>query len=258
MKATYPILLVLILAFSCQQKRAVEQVQPEEIAEVNPAAESFNLANSDSLAIAIADDVMLAMGGRQNWDKTRYLSWVFFGSRKHLWDKNTGDVRIESFRDSSIVLMNINDQTGRVLRDSVEVTQPDSLAKFLENGMGAWINDSYWLVMPFKLKDSGVTLKYVGEDTTKAGEACDVLSLTFENVGVTPQNKYLVSVDKETRFVNQWAYYPTVESDTARFVLPWADYKKHGNILLSDNRGNSAIAELAVMDSVDRMLFEEF
>ena len=45
--------------------------------------------------------------------------------------------------------------------------------------------------MPFKLKNSGVTLKYLGDTTaTKDGKPADVLQLTFEGMGVTPDNKH--------------------------------------------------------------------
>jgi hypothetical protein len=53
----------------------------------NPAAEGFNESASDAKAIAIADEVMQAMGGRKAWDKTRYLSWKFFSFRQLTWDR---------------------------------------------------------------------------------------------------------------------------------------------------------------------------
>ena len=59
------------------------------------------------------------------------------------------------------------------------------IADLTKLGKGQWINDTYWLVMPFKLKDSGVTLKYVGDGKTQAGDDADVLAMTFKNVGVT-------------------------------------------------------------------------
>ena len=39
----------------------------------NPSAAGFNLTDSDAKAIAIADEVMQAMGGRHNYDQTRFL-----------------------------------------------------------------------------------------------------------------------------------------------------------------------------------------
>jgi len=34
--------------------------------------------------------------------------------------------------------------------------------------------------MPFKLKDSGVTLKYLGEENTQDEKAADVIQMTFK------------------------------------------------------------------------------
>src|SRR5688500_2784326 len=150
---------------------------------INPPAPGFDLAHSDPAAVELADSIMVAMGGRKNWDKTRFISWNFFGRRNLVWDKKEGHVRIESLPDSTIYLVNVNDLTGRVQVKGQELTEPDSLKKMLAKAKSIWINDSYWLLMPFKLKDTGVTLKYLGEDTTSSGLKCNVLELTFSNVG---------------------------------------------------------------------------
>ena len=46
--------------------------------EVNAPAPGFDLADSDPAAVELADSIMVAMGGRKNWDQTRYISWNFF------------------------------------------------------------------------------------------------------------------------------------------------------------------------------------
>ena len=172
--------LFAFTAFSCQPAE-----ENKEVAEENPPMEDFNLVGSDEKAMEIADSVMKHMGGRKNWDETRYLSWTFFGRRKLLWDKWNGDVRIEFIGDpNTVYLVNIKTMEGKVKKAGEEITHPDSLAKELKRAEAIWINDSYWLCMPFKLKDSGVTLKYLREDTTMAGKDADVLGLTFQNVGI--------------------------------------------------------------------------
>jgi hypothetical protein len=233
-----------------------QMCQPNQ--QENPPMEGFNLAGSDPKAIQIADSVMVAQGGRKNWDDTRYISWNFFGNRKLLWDKATGDVRVEYLKDDMKVLVNINTNEGKVYKDGAEVTQPDSLAKYLQKGKEAWINDSYWLVMPYKLKDSGVTLKYLGEDTTQAGQPADVLQLTFEEVGVTPENKYKVWVDKETNLVSQWAYFKGATDPEPTFVMPWQDYQNYGKLKLSGDRGQSKITDIKVLDEVPETTFSSF
>lgn len=225
----------------------------------NPPAPGFDLANSDPAAIELADSVMMAMGGRQNWDQTRFISWNFFGRRDLTWDKREGNVRIESHADSTIYLLNVNDLKGRVQVKGQEITHPDSLQKLLAKGKSIWINDSYWLVMPFKLKDSGVTLKYLGEDTTQTGVMCNILELTFDNVGDTPENKYRVYVDVKDNLVKQWAYYKDASQDSASQIWPFDNYKRYGEILLSADRSdNRGPRQVRVDEKLPAELFREF
>ncbi|MDH5400606.1 MAG: hypothetical protein OEX02_20805 [Cyclobacteriaceae bacterium] len=204
----------------------------------NPPAPGFNAAASDQQAIEIADHVMEAMGGRRNWDNTRHMAWNFFGRRDLVWDKHTGRVRIDVPGDTSVYLFNVNTMEGRVISHGEEVTDEEAKKELLENGRKIWINDSYWLVMPFKLKDSGVTLKYLREEATEAGAEADVLQLTFENVGVTPQNKYEVWVDKSDHLVKQWAFFREASQDSADGIWPWDNYKPYGSLLLSGDRSD--------------------
>lgn len=236
MKSIFPfcLLAIALLWFGCGQESG-------ESGGANPPAQGFNLEESDPAAVELADSIMIAMGGRENWDNTRFISWNFFGRRDLVWDKHTGDVRIESQPDSTVYLVNINTLKGRVQINGEELTDRDSLQKMLEKAKSIWINDSYWLVMPYKLKDTGVTLKYLGEDTTLTGVKANVLEVTFENVGDTPQNKYRVYVDLGDNLVKQWAYYKDAAQDSASAVWPFDNYKRYGDILLSadrsDNRG---------------------
>ena len=236
---------------SCQPQQAPAS---GDSMEQNPAAEGFNMDGSDEMAIAIADEVMEAMGGRASWDQTRYLSWDFFGRRHLIWDKYNGDVRID-FPDGTIYQVNINDGSGKAYKAGAEVEHPDSLSKELDRAKRIWINDSYWLVMPFKLKDSGVTLKYLGVEPSQGEVPSHILELTFENVGVTPENRYLVYVDTATNLVNQWAFYREAGQDSANFVSPWNNYQQHGKILLSDNRGERSLNNVQVLDSLPSEIF---
>ncbi|MDE2998714.1 MAG: hypothetical protein OXU79_06505 [Gemmatimonadota bacterium] len=220
----------------------------------NPPADGFDSAGSDARAIEIADAVMRKMGGRENWDRTRYFTWRFFGRRLHVWDRWTGDVRFEEA--DRVTLMNVHSRKGRVWTAGVEIAEADSLVKYLTRGYRAWINDSYWLVMPYKLKDSGVTLTYAGEAKMENGRDAHVLTLTFTAVGVTPQNKYDVYVDKERMLVEQWSFYRNASDPEPRFVGPWTGWKPHGRIMLSAGRGTRAHTDVAVFDDLPRTVFE--
>nr|MBP6811109.1 hypothetical protein [Saprospiraceae bacterium] len=120
MKKLFVFLPILYLFTTCAPKTR----QPE-----NLPAPGFNVANSDAKAIAIADEVMLAMGGRQAWDDTGFLSWNFFDRRKLMWDKKTGICQIVWSTRPLSVIVNLNNGTGRVSIGGVEQTHPDSLSK---------------------------------------------------------------------------------------------------------------------------------
>lgn len=232
------------------------QAPPES--EENPPSPGFDIEGSDHHAILLADEIMGAMGGRKAWDDTRYLQWNFFGRRQLTWDKNTGNVRIEIPADSTIFLLNVNTLQGKVKRRGEEVTNPDTLKTLLQRGKSIWINDSYWLTMPFKLKDSGVTLKYAGVDTLSGGQPADVLQLTFKNVGDTPQNKYLVYMDKQSKLVTQWSFFRDAGQEEPDFTNPWLDYRQYGKILLSGDRGERKLTDIAVSESLPEETFTKF
>lgn len=218
----------------------------------NPAAEGFNLAGSDAVAIAVADKAMEAMGGREAWDQTRYLSWNFFGMRTHLWDKWTGNLRFE--QGDLLVLMNVHSREGLAYRGGEELAG-ENRAKALTSGYKAWINDSYWLLMPYKLKDSGVTLRYVGEQNMEDGRLADVLQLTFADVGVTPENKYHVFAAKDTGLIEQWSFFRSASDEEPGFTTPWAKWSKIGSIMLSGDRGQRQVSEIAVYEDVPAAAF---
>ncbi len=259
MKNQLLLLLVIFAITACQQPATHQQVntETEELA-ANPAAPDFNAAGSDERAIAIADEVMKAMGGRAAWDQAQYIQWNFFGRRMLLWDKHNQRVRIDLVGDSTVYLIDLKSNSGQVLKDGEALAQPDSLAKYVKQGESIWINDSYWLVMPYKLKDSGVTLKYVGQDTTQAGKLADVLQLIFERVGDTPENKYWVYVDPETKLVTQWDFFTNADDEAPRFSTPWEGYEDYHGILLSGGRGKNQLSEIAVYEQVPNAVFEDF
>ncbi len=232
---------------------ACSEPPSEEIPYGNPHAEGFDLEGSDSLAIAIADQVMEAMGGRKAWDEARYFQWDFFGARRHLWNKKTGDIRIET-KDTAVFITNIEGGPGQYSNRGTTLEPNDSLQ---ERAINMWINDAYWLFMPFKLKDSGVTLRYIREDTTELGEPAHVLGLSFREVGVTPDNRYEVFVDKKSNLVTQWRFFRNFNDDAPGFTTLWGGYATYGGLLLGGDRGQRQISEIAVPDSIPDIAFTD-
>ncbi|MFT6811331.1 MAG: hypothetical protein ACJA01_004579 [Saprospiraceae bacterium] len=225
----------------------------------NSSKEKINSFQLDAQTDSIVNKTVDAMGGYQKWKAIHYISWTFFGRRDLIWDKYGNRVRIDSPGDSSIYILNMDDMSGRVLLHGQEVMHSDSLSKYLNIAKRIWINDSYWLAMPFKLEDKGVSTKYVRSDTTLVGSAADVLQLTFDGVGVTPQNKYEVYVDKKTDLILQWAFFRDVNQETDPAIWPWDNYKEFNGVLISGNRSDGrGPSNVKVFDALGGRLFEDF
>ena len=256
-KAIFHLFVALFLCYACDTKKPSTA---NEVEETNPALPGFNAAESDQKAIKLADEVMANMGGRATWDAMGTLTWNFLGARKLVWDKPSGKVRIDNLREGSpleTIIVNLKDTADVQLKMNGEIiTQPDSLQKYGKMGRSMWINDSYWIVMPFKLKDSGVTLKYLKEDTTATGESAHILQLTFQEVGNTPQNRYEIAVSKDRKLVTQWAFYREREDKEPAFVLPWDGYEDYNGLLLASDRGQRSISEIEVTDNPPAGVFE--
>ena len=159
--------------------------------------------------------------------------------RSHTWDKWTGRYRLEATtREGAayLVLMDIDTKEGRAWLKGTELTG-DEAKKYLEQGYATWVNDTYWLLMPYKMKDPGVSLALDGEET-KGGETWDKLRLTFDNVGLTPKDKYWAYVNRKTGLVDRWDYVLKGES-TPPTTFTWLNWKKYGNVMLADDRRNA-------------------
>lgn len=245
----------LVAVFSCNLERQGDT----DAANPNPPSPGFDLAHSDPAAVELADSIMAAIGGRRNWDKVRFISWRVNDLRKLLWDKQNNRVRIESYPDNTVYLLDLDKNTGRIRMGGRELTNRDSLEKMLQRAKDLWHKDSYGLLMPYKLKGDGATIRYLGEDTLANGTKCNIIELTFANENYAPENKYRVFVDRKDNLVKQWAYYEKADQDFPTAVYVCDDYRKYGNILLStahsDGNGPN---EVKVDDKIPDHVFTDF
>lgn len=202
---------------------------------------------SDPRAIAIADQVLEALGGKAAWDGTRYLRFDFavevegkpVMSRSHWWDKYTGRYRLEARTkegDPYLVLMNLNTKQGSAWLKGKPL-EGDALKTYLDKGYAIWVNDTYWLLMPYKMKDHGVVLHLDGE-ARDGGVAWDKILLTFENVGLTPKDRYWAYVNRASHLVERWEFILQGEKGPAsRF--DWSGWRRYGKIMLAPTRVNA-------------------
>jgi hypothetical protein len=202
---------------------------------VNPPTTGVS---SDPKAVAVADATLAAMGGQAGWDGTHYLRFTFAGRRTHYWDKWTGRHRLEGKtkeNEAYVVLDNVNTHQGTAYVGGKAV-EGDKGAKMVENSYAAWINDTYWLLMPYKLKDSGVNLSYVGEQHLD-GKDYDEIGLTFGPVGLTPGDHYFAWFNRSTHLMDRWAYLLQDQPrDAAPTVWLWQGWQRFGQIMLAPHR----------------------
>ncbi len=225
-----------------------------------PAAQP---TTSETRAKDLAEQTLEAMGGREGLAATRYFRFNFFGFRLHHWDSHSGDHRLEGKTregESYVVLHNINSRQGSAWLDG-QPLQGEKLDEWLKNAHSAWINDVYWLLMPYKMLDPGVHLTYDGEETLD-GVVYDKVLLTFDQVGLTPGDRYWAYLNRETGLMDRWAYFlQDWEADRQPTHWQWTDWQRYGRILLSPRRFNpdgereALLSDLAVFDRLPKDVF---
>lgn len=223
-------------------------------------------AQSTPTAGQVADRVMQALGGKEAWDATRFLRFTFAGRRTHHWDKWTGRHRLEGQSPEGqryVVIQNLNTKQGEAWVDGKK-QEGEAAKPWLERGYGAWVNDTYWLLMPYKLQDPGVNLTYEGRDQID-GRPYDKLHLRFQGVGLTPGDQYWAWINPETGLMDRWAYLlqpePGKEPAKEPTAWRWEGWRKHGNIMLAPMRrqvnGDRTLelADIAVLESLPDTVF---
>ncbi|MGH9366504.1 MAG: hypothetical protein ACRD3M_02370 [Thermoanaerobaculia bacterium] len=200
-------------------------------------------ARADEKADALGRELVAALGGEGTWEKARQFRFDFVVEREgkaiarfsHAWDRYTGDYRLTGMDKTEApfaVFFNVNTRRGEVFvnRKSVE---GDPQAEQLTSAYERFINDTYWLLAPWKVFDPGVVRTYEGEKPCPDGGVCDVLKLTFgENVGLTPRDAYWLWITREGRRMVQWQYVlkGTAEEPT---TAAWKEWQSFGGIALS-------------------------
>lgn len=208
--------------------------------------------------MALVNGVLAAMGGKDNYNNLRYVSWNFFGKRTLIWDKWKGNVRIDYNDGSLTIITSLSSDQTLVMKNGVALTHPDSLSYYHLKGQQILFNDSYWLFMPFKLQDKGVNLKYMGRGETLDNQVSEVLQLTFDNVGLTPLNKYHLHIDPNTNLIVQWDYFVRAEEENPTFTNSWTNYKWYGKVLLSSGRGAfGEITDIRTFQSLPDRVFSD-
>ncbi|HEY6146404.1 MAG TPA: hypothetical protein VIZ69_01855 [Thermoanaerobaculia bacterium] len=196
----------------------------------------------DARADAVGKEFLAALGGQSAWDKARQFKFDFVVVRdgqalarfSHAWDRYTGDYRVSGTDKTGapfVVYFNVNTKAGQGYVNG-KPAEGEANEALLKNAYGRFINDTYWLLAPWKIFDPGVHLAYEGEKPCPGGGTCDVLRLSFDNVGLTPKDRYWLWITRDGRKMVQWQYLlngATDEPTTAQ----WKEWQTVGGLALS-------------------------
>jgi hypothetical protein len=238
---------------------------PRTSAATQPSGpQAFDPAASDPKALALADEVLAAVGGEAAWKAAKELRWtstVLIDGKpklivKHSWDRWNGRDQFrrepQEGRASGVLAMyelysdvgsaRVIDAGGKT-RDASSEDQ-DGIIK---EARAHWESDSYLLTMPFKLKDPGVNLKYVEERPETGGDAAvmkfDVLKVTFASgVGASPGDTYYVIVDKATHLIDSVEHVESGRKDEERVGYKWSEWTEVGGLKFATKRQNIGYA----------------
>ena len=227
-----------------------------------PAGDAPAAPQRDAHADSIAMRVYEAAGGPATWEALPYLSFNFSVLRqnergrviRHIWDRQTGDYRVElpgPANEPYVVLFNINTREGIVYWDGNELDPVES-PQHLETAYSRFINDTYWLLLPFKLFDPGVNRTYLPDSSNAL---YDVLHLSFGNVGLTPGDQYWLYVDKASGRLTRWSYQLQDDAPgTPPRSFVWEGYEEHitpaGSLFFSTRKRGIGVPFAIITDEI--------
>jgi len=105
---------------------------------------------------------------------------------------------------------------------------PGTDPKRAAQAWSAFINDSYWLLAPSKVMDGGVN-RSIDEEGR--------LVLSFDGVGLTPGDRYMLTVDPESARVTAWSF---VLQGGSEGHFSWTEHTRSGPLTVSTHRATEA------------------
>ena len=228
---------------------------------VAPATEKAqNQDGSDPKALEVADQMMEALGGQENWDRMQFIKFTFIRGQINLtltWDKWTGRYRLDATAQDGqpyVVLMNINTREGDVYLDGQKLEGADR-DTYLGRAAQIWKGETYWFLMPYKLRDPGVVLNHEGEETID-DVTYDIVHVSFDGPGMA-DDQFWAYVNQDTHLMDRWRYQL---ARGAEGEFWWKNWQRYGPLLMSALRENADGATIRMADIIvtDTMADEVF
>ncbi|HEY2615380.1 MAG TPA: hypothetical protein VGI42_06695 [Chthoniobacterales bacterium] len=185
----------------------------------------------------LATDLWKASGG-ENWDKVKELRFTFAVEQEgkalfqaqHIWDVPAGTDQVK-WKDKQGVAHDVTVNLNAPAKDGEGKTAYDR-----------WVNDSYWLLAPLKIRDAGVKVDASGTKDLN-GAPCETVHLSFAQVGLTPGDQYVFYLDPQTKLPRAWDYTPKTGEG---MQATWEKYQSFGGLkLATEHNFNGKTIKLA-------------
>lgn len=122
------------------------------------------------------------------YDATNYIEWTFRGKNHYKWYKS--DKRCEvSWKHFKVVLDLKSTHKSKVYVAN-QLYEGIEKQKYIDKALAYFSNDSFWLVAPYKVFDSGTERRLVNTEDHK-----EALLITYTSGGITPGDSYLWHLD---------------------------------------------------------------
>jgi len=184
-----------------------------------PAAEETS-GNMPPLAM----DLWKASGG-ENWSKIKEIDFNFvveqegkqLFSAAHRWNvaAMTDAVKWKDKEGKD------HDVTANLSKPATEGEEKTAFAR--------WVNDSYWLLAPLKIRDKGVKVEAGGPKDLN-GTSVETINLSFDSVGLTPTDRYVLYIDPQTKMPRAWDYIPATGTG---LQATWEKFQNFGGLNLA-------------------------
>jgi hypothetical protein len=128
----------------------------------------------------------------ESYKNTNYLEWTFKNRHHYKWQKNENKCVVQ-WKDYKVDLDLNNPTESKAYIHNFKV-DGDQAQELIEDATSYFNNDSFWLVAPYKVFDSGSNLSIV---ETETGDKS--LLITYTSGGSTPGDSYLWYLDKTNK-----------------------------------------------------------
>ncbi|MEM9897251.1 MAG: hypothetical protein AAF789_12860 [Bacteroidota bacterium] len=170
-----------------------------------------------------ADEMLKALNA-EGFDTLKTISFTFAGIHSYNWNREENQVEV-SWEDQKVTL-NLN-------------YHPEDFSMIEYEAYEYFINDSFWLVAPFKVRDKGVIRKTVDVEEGRG------LLVTYTSGGVTPGDSYLWILD-ENGFPISWRLW-TSNIPVGGLEMSWGGWRQFENVWFSTLH-TSQVIDLEISD----------